>query len=307
VKIATFNVNNVNKRLPNLLRWLAAAQPDVVCLQELKAEDGAFPIAAIRDAGYGAVWHGQRSWNGVAILARGADPVETRRALPGDPSDVQSRYIEAAVGGVLIASLYLPNGNPQPGPKFDYKLAWFERLIAHAASLIASDLPVVLAGDYNVVPTPADMYASKSHDDNALVQPQSRAAYARLVAQGWTDALRTKHPDEPMYTFWAYLRDGWGRDAGWRLDHLLLSPALAGQLAEAGVDRAVRGEEGASDHAPAWVELQTPKRRRKASLPSPSPVLHGRGRRKAYRAGAITLGISGSSITGVPEMCWYVP
>jgi exodeoxyribonuclease-3 len=183
VRIATFNVNNVNKRLPNLLRWLAAAQPDVVCLQELKAEDGAFPIAAIRDAGYGAVWHGQRSWNGVAILARGADPVETRRALPGDPSDVQSRYIEAAVGGVLIASLYLPNGNPQPGPKFDYKLAWFERLIAHAASLIASDLPVVLAGDYNVVPTPADMYASKSHDDNALVQPQSRAAYARLVAQ----------------------------------------------------------------------------------------------------------------------------
>ena len=261
MRIATFNVNNVNKRLPNLLRWLAAAKPDVVCLQELKAEDGAFPAAAVRDAGYGAVWLGQRSWNGVAILARGADPVETRRALPGDPADIQSRYIEAAVNGVLVCSLYLPNGNPQPGPKFDYKLAWFERLIAHAASLIESGAPVVLAGDYNVVPTPADMYPSKSHDKNALVQPQSRAAFARLLAQGWTDALRARHPDAPMHTFWAYLRDGWARDAGWRLDHLLLSPEAAGWMVDAGVDRAVRAEHEASDHAPAWVELRLPKRR----------------------------------------------
>ena len=261
MKVATFNVNNVNKRLPNLLAWLAEAKPDAVCLQELKAEDGAFPIGAIRGAGYGAVWCGQRSWNGVAILARGADPVQTRRALPGDPADAQARYIEAAVEGVIIASLYLPNGNPQPGPKFSYKLAWFERLIAHAATLIDSGLPVVLAGDYNVVPTPADMYPSKSHDKNALVQPETRATYARLLRQGWTDALRAKHPDEPMYTFWAYLRDGWARDAGWRLDHLLLSPAIAGRLTASGVDRAVRGEDGASDHAPAWVELRTrPKR-----------------------------------------------
>ena len=233
----------------------------------MKAENGAFPIGAIRNAGYGAVWQGQRSWNGVAILARGADPVETRRALPGDAADGQARYIEAAVGGILIASLYLPNGNPQPGPKFAYKLAWFERLIAHGAALIASGVPVVLAGDYNVVPTPADMYASKSHDKNALVQPQSRAAYARLLAQGWTDALRTRHPSEPMYTFWAYLRDGWARDAGWRLDHLLLSPALAVRLVDAGVDRAVRAEDEASDHAPAWVELGPAKRLRAASRP----------------------------------------
>ena len=232
----------------------------MVCLQELKAEDHAFPRAAVEAAGYGAVWCGQRSWNGVAILARGAEPVETRRALPGDPADVQARYIEAAVGGVLVCSLYLPNGNPQPGLKFDYKLAWFDRLIAHAATLIASGAPVVLAGDYNVVPTPRDMYPSKSHDKNALVQPQSRAAFARLLAQGWTDALRTKHPEEPMYTFWAYLLYGWARDAGWRLDHLLLSPSLHKRLKDAGVDRAVRAEAEASDHAPAWVELRLPKR-----------------------------------------------
>ena len=241
----------------------------MVCLQELKAETGAFPLAAINQAGYGAVWQGQRSWNGVAILARGADPVETRRALPGDPADAQARYIEAAVNGVLVACLYLPNGNPQPGPKFAYKLAWFDRLIAHAATLLESGLPVVLAGDYNVVPTPADMYVSKSHDKNALVQPQSRAAFARLVAQGWTDALRTRHPDEPMYTFWAYLRDGWPRDAGWRLDHLLLSPAMAKAMVDAGVDRAVRAEPEASDHAPAWVELRLPKRRSRRIVTSP--------------------------------------
>ncbi len=251
MKIATFNVNGINRRLPNLLDWLDASRPDAVCLQELKAENSAFPAATLRAAGYHAVWQGQRSWNGVAILARGAEPVATRRSLPGDEADTQARYIEAAVQGVLIGCLYLPNGNPWPGPKFAYKLAWFERLQAHAAGLLASGLPVVLAGDYNVVPTEADIYSSRSWKRNALLQPQSRAAYARLVAQGWTDALRALHPDAPMFTFWDYFRDHWPRDAGMRLDHLLLSPSM--RLLEAGVDREVRGAEGASDHAPAWV------------------------------------------------------
>ncbi len=261
LKIATFNINNVNKRLRNLLDWLAAAQPDVVCLQELKAEHNAFPSAALNAAGYGAVWQGQRSWNGVAILARGAAPVLTRRALPGNPQDDQARYIEAAVSGVLIASIYLPNGNPQPGPKFAYKLSWFDRLITHAAELLATGLPVVLAGDYNVVPTDADIYPSKSWARDALLQPQSRAAYARLLAQGWTDGLRTIHPAGPLYTFWDYKRDRWARDAGLRLDHLLLSPALAPRLAEGGVDREMRGQEGASDHAPAWITLRPARAR----------------------------------------------
>jgi exodeoxyribonuclease III len=256
MKIATFNVNDINRRLPNLLDWLRAAEPDVVCLQELKAADASFPEAAIRDAGYGAVWRGQRTWNGVAILARNADPILTRAALPGDPDDTQSRYIEAAVGGVLIACIYLPNGNPQPGPKFDYKLAWFERLIAHAAELYAMGVPAVLAGDYNVVPTDLDIYPTKSWAKDALLQPESRAAFRRLVDQGWTDAIRTLHPAEPMYTFWDYKRDRWRRDAGLRLDHLLLSAPLARRLAAAGVDREVRGREGASDHAPAWITLR---------------------------------------------------
>jgi exodeoxyribonuclease-3 len=256
VKIATFNINNIIKRLPNLLAWLNDAAPDVACLQELKAEDRDFPEAAIRAAGYGAVWHGQRSWNGVAILAKGADPVITRNALPGDANDMQSRYIEAAVRGILVASIYLPNGNPQPGPKFDYKLAWFERLIAHAAELQDAGVPVVLAGDYNVVPTPADIYPSKSWSKNALVQPQPRAAYARLLAQGWTDALRMLHPGEPMYTFWDYKFGRWQRDSGLRIDHLLLSKSLAPRLLAAGVDKHVRGKENASDHAPAWIVLK---------------------------------------------------
>jgi len=255
MKIATFNINNVNKRLTNLLDWLAQARPDVACLQELKTTDAGFPAAALRDAGYGAVWRGERSWNGVAILARGAEPVLTRRSLPGDPEDGQSRYIEAAVSGVLIACLYLPNGNPQPGPKFAYKLAWFERLIAHAAELRALGVPAVLAGDFNVAPTERDIYPSRSYAKNALVQPEPRAAFARLTAQGWTDAIRTLHPDTPMYTFWDYMRERWPRDAGLRLDHLLLSPDLAARTIEAGVDRWVRGEPGASDHAPAWVRL----------------------------------------------------
>jgi len=274
VKIATFNINDVNRRLPNLLAWLRAAAPDVACLQELKATDAAFPAAAIRDAGYGAVWQGQRSWNGVAILARGAEPVLTRRRLPGDAADAQSRYIEAAVGGVLVACLYLPNGNPQPGPKFAYKLAWFERLIAHAAALRAAGLPVVLAGDYNVVPTEADIYSSKSWSKNALLQPESRAAYRRLLDQGWTDAIRARHPIEPVYTFWDYMRDRWPRDAGMRLDHILLSPAIAGRLVDAGVDRDVRGEAEASDHAPAWVVLDEapgPARRTVRTATSAAP------------------------------------
>ncbi|WP_158933219.1 exodeoxyribonuclease III [Acidisphaera sp. S103] len=262
MKIATLNVNNVNRRLPNLLKWLDVAKPDVVCLQELKSEDRAFPEAALNDAGYSAVWQGQRTWNGVAILARGKDPVVTRRSLPGDPDDKQSRYIEAAVNGVLIGCIYLPNGNPQPGPKFAYKLAWFERLISHAAALFDTDAPVILAGDYNVVPTNFDIYPTKSWAQDALVQPASRACYRRLLEQGWADAIRKMHPNEPMYTFWHYLRNRWPRDAGLRLDHLLLNGRAEKRLAAAGVDRDVRGEEGASDHAPAWVSLKLTKGKR---------------------------------------------
>jgi exodeoxyribonuclease III len=256
MKIATFNVNGINGRLPRVLEWLEESQPDVACLQELKTPDAKFPAAALRAAGYGAIWHGQASYNGVAILARGADPVESRRGLPGDPDDTHSRYIEAAIDGIVVGCLYLPNGNPQPGPKFDYKLAWFERLIEHAAGLLKSGLPVVLAGDYNVVPTDFDIYSPASWKKDALLQPESREAYQRLLKQGWVDAIRQKHPDEPVFTFWDYFRNHWGRDAGLRIDHLLLSKKLAGKLVDAGVDKSVRGREGASDHAPAWVLLR---------------------------------------------------
>jgi len=256
MKIATFNINNINRRLPNLLRWLQQAKPEIVCLQELKSTDKDFPIQAIAKAGYGAVWRGQKTWNGVAILARNADPVLTRTALPGDPSDEEARYIEAAVKGILVTSLYLPNGNPQPGPKFDYKLAWFKRLKSHAAKLLKQDIPVVLAGDYNVAPTELDIYPTRSWDRDALIQPKSRAAFKSLVAQGWCDAVRSAHPATPMFTFWDYKRNRWPRDAGLRLDHLLLSPELAPRLTKAGVDRRVRGEEAASDHAPAWIALR---------------------------------------------------
>jgi exodeoxyribonuclease-3 len=267
VRIATFNINNVNKRLPNLLAWLAAEKPDVVCLQELKAEDRAFPLAEIEAAGYGAVWRGQRTWNGVAILARGVTPVITRRSLPGDPADDQARYIEAAVNGVLIASIYLPNGNPRPGPKFAYKLAWFERLIAHAAELMVAGVPVVLAGDYNVIPTEADIWPGHHEQDNALLQPESRAAFQRLLDQGWTDALRTLQPEGPLWTFWGYLRHRWPNDKGMRLDHLLLSPTLAEGLRTAGVSRDVRGLDGASDHAPTWIDVRGKVGTRRPSRP----------------------------------------
>ena len=255
MKIATFNINNINRRLPNLLRWLRATKPDMVCLQELKSTDADFPLAAIEKAGYGAVWRGQKTWNGVAILARKAEPVLIRSALPGDREDHEARYIEAAVSGILIACIYLPNGNPQPGPKFDYKLDWFRRLKSHAAKFIKQDIPVVLAGDYNVAPTRLDIYPTKSWDKDALIQPKSRAAFGSLVAQGWCDAIRELHPSEPMFTFWDYKRNRWPRDAGLRLDHLLLSPALAPRLKKAGVDRLMRGEDGASDHAPGWITL----------------------------------------------------
>jgi exodeoxyribonuclease III len=256
MKIATFNINNVNKRLDNLLTWLSRTRPDVVCLQELKAETRMFPARAFTELGYGAVWQGERSWNGVAILAQNREPVVTRTSLPGDSSDHQARYIEAAVNGVLIASIYLPNGNPYPGPKFDYKLSWFDRLITHAAGLMAAGIPVVLAGDYNVVPTPEDIYPTRSLDRNALIQPQSRQAFAQLLSQGWTDALRTLHPAGPLWTFWDYERGRWPSDKGMRLDHFLLSPPLRGKLVDGGVDRWVRGEPNASDHAPAWIVLE---------------------------------------------------
>jgi exodeoxyribonuclease-3 len=255
MKIATFNVNGVNGRLPVLLRWLEEKAPDVACLQELKAPQDKFPLAALEAAGYGAIWHGQKSWNGVAILARGREPVEIRRGLPGDPDDSHSRYIEAAVDGLLVGCLYLPNGNPAPGPKFDYKLRWFERLRAHAAELLAQGAPAVLAGDYNVMPTELDVYKPERWLDDALFRPEVRAAYAELIGQGWTDAVRTLHPGERIYTFWDYFRNAYARDAGLRIDHLLLSPAVAPRLRAAGVDRDVRGWEKASDHAPTWVEL----------------------------------------------------
>src|SRR3954463_1600163 len=269
MKIATFNINNINKRLANLIHWLRAAKPDVVCLQEMKTADSALPRAAIEKEGYGAAWRGEKSWNGVAILTRGCEPIVTRTELPGDPADTQSRYLEAAVNGVLITSLYAPNGNPQPGPKFAYKLAWMERLAKHAADLYAAGVPVVLAGDFNVVPTDRDIYPTKSYTKDALLQPESRALFERILEQGWVDAIRSLHPDAPMYTFWDYMRNRWPRDAGLRIDHLLLSDEAAKRLVDAGVDREIRGKDGASDHAPAWVMLRDePKTRPR---PSSSP------------------------------------
>lgn len=263
MKIATYNVNGVNGRLPVLLRWLHEAEPDIVCLQELKAPQESFPESALRDAGYDAIWHGQSRWNGVAILSRAGEIHETRRGLPGDPDDEQSRYIEAAVGGVLIAGLYLPNGNPRPGPKYDFKLRWFDRLHEHLASLVDLDAPVVVAGDYNVMPNDLDVYAPDRWRDDALFAPEVRAAYQRILDQGWTDALRHLHPHETLYTFWKYWRGAFERNAGLRIDHLLLNAKAKARLIAAAVDTAPRGWEKTSDHAPVWIELGEKARRRR--------------------------------------------
>lgn len=257
MKIATYNVNGINGRLPVLLHWLKEANPDIVCLQELKAPEEKFPAKAITDAGYNAIWHGQKAWNGVAILAKGMEIQEIRRTLPGDPEDVHSRYIEAVVNDMIIGCLYLPNGNPAPGPKFDYKLAWFKRLGTHAKKLLKHNVPVMLVGDYNVIPTELDAYKPESWKKDALFFPESRTAYKKLVAQGWTDAIRTLYPDEKIYTFWDYFRNAYARDAGIRIDHFLLSPHFNGRLLNAGVDKYVRGWEKTSDHAPVWIEIAT--------------------------------------------------
>ncbi len=256
MKIATYNVNGVNGHLPVLLRWLTETTPDVACLQELKAPLEKFPEKAILDAGYQAIWHGQKSWNGVAILARNTEIKEIRRALPGDPEDTHSRYIEAHIHDLVIGCLYLPNGNPAPGPKFDYKLKWFERLTTHAAGLLASRKPVLLTGDFNVMPTELDVYKPERWVDDALFRPEVRQAFKTLVAQGWTDAIRKLYPEEKIYTFWDYFRNAYGRDAGLRIDHFLLSPDLEPRLIGAGVDHQVRGWEKTSDHAPVWIELK---------------------------------------------------
>ncbi len=256
LKIATFNVNGINSRLPHLLQWLAKETPDIVGLQELKALDAAFPEAAIEDAGYGAIWQGQSAWNGVALLARGMTPVESRRGLPGDPEDEQSRYIEAAVHGVVVGCLYLPNGNPQPGPKFEYKLKWMARLHKYAKTLVDLPHPVALIGDYNVVPTDDDIYDAKGWRRDALLQPESRDAFFKLLDQGWIDSvLRIHGPKSDIYTFWDYFRQHAQRDRGLRIDHLLLNPVLAKRLRKAGVDRWVRLEEKPSDHAPTWIQV----------------------------------------------------
>lgn len=255
MRIATYNVNGIKARLPRLIEWLDETRPDIVCLQELKSSDETFPEREVRDAGYGAIWHGQKGFNGVAILTRSGDPVETMRGLPDDPDDTHSRYLEAEIDGVTVASIYLPNGNPQPGPKFDYKLAWFDRLNARAARLLAQEKPVVLAGDYNVIPTDADVWKPSAMASDALMQPESRAAFRRLNAQGWTDALLSRYPTAPQWTYWDYQMNAWPRDAGFRIDHLMLSPEAADHLVDAGVDRDHRGREKASDHAPTWIVL----------------------------------------------------
>jgi len=256
MKIATYNVNGINGHLPVLLRWLEQTQPDIVCLQELKAPQEKFPENAISDSGYEAIWHGQKSWNGVAILSRVGKPLEIRRALPGDPDDLHSRYIEAAINGLIVGCLYLPNGNPAPGPKFDYKLNWFKRLTLHAAEFVKEDMPAILVGDFNVIPTDLDVYKPERWVDDALFRPETKAAFKKLLAQGWTDAIRKLHPDEKIYTFWDYMRNAYARDAGLRIDHFLLSPKLSKRLVHCGVDKDVRSWEKTSDHAPVWIQLK---------------------------------------------------
>ena len=255
MKIATYNVNGINGRLPVLLKWLKETSPDVVCLQELKAPDEKFPLQAINDAGYNAIWQGQKSWNGVAVLAKNKEIKELRRGLEGEDDDLHSRYIEAMIDGIVIGCLYLPNGNPAPGPKFDYKLRWFERLTQHAAQSLTYDLPVVLVGDYNVMPTELDVYKPERWINDALFRPETRAAFQKLLVQGWIDAIRLLYPNEKIYTFYDYFRNAYGRDAGLRIDHFLLSPQLKDKLIGAAVDRHVRGWEKTSDHCPVWIEL----------------------------------------------------
>jgi len=273
--VATYNVNGIASRLAVLLRWLGQEQPDIVCLQELKAPQERFPKVELEKAGYGAVWHGQKAWNGVAILAKGATPRQTRRGLPGDSQDLHSRYIEAAVGDLTVGCLYLPNGNPAPGPKFDYKLTWFARLKKHGRQLLAQGGPCILAGDFNVMPTDLDVYAPERWRDDALFRPEVRGAYAELVAQGWTDSLRALYPDKRIYTFWKYFRGAFARDAGLRIDHILLSPGLRARLKRGGVTREVRGWEKTSDHAPAWIELADQK--------SPRNAIETRQRKRSSR------------------------
>ena len=256
MKISTYNVNGISSRLPVLLRWLDETKPDVACLQELKAPQEKFPEDAIKEAGYSAVWHGQKSWNGVAILSRGSKPEEIRKGLPDNSDDEHSRYIEAVVDDIVVGCLYLPNGNPAPGPKFEYKLRWMERFAAHAQALIKSGKPVVLTGDYNVIPTDQDAYKPERWVNDALFKPESREAFKNIVAQGWTDAIRKLHPDENIYTYWDYFRNAFGRNAGIRIDHFLLSPSLEKRLKDGGVDKQVRGWEKTSDHAPVWIELK---------------------------------------------------
>lgn len=255
MRIATFNINGINSRLDCLTAWLTEAGPDIVCLQELKAAQERFPEGPLSELGYESVWLGEARWNGVAILSRIGEPVVTRRSLPGGHGDPQARYIEAAVAGILVGCLYLPNGNPRPGPKFDYKLAWCHRLVAHAQTLMDAGVPAILCGDFNIVPTDRDIYNPSSWRENALLQPEPRRAFADLMDQGWTDGLGERDPHDPQWTFWSYLRKAWDRDAGWRIDHLLLSPLLAARLEDSGVDRAPRARPGASDHAPVWIAL----------------------------------------------------
>jgi exodeoxyribonuclease-3 len=256
MKIATYNVNGIKARLPRLVEWLTETQPDIVCLQELKSSDGTLPIKDIEAAGYGGVWHGQKGFNGVAILARGAEPVEVQRGLAGDDDDLQSRYLEADVFGLRVAGIYLPNGNPHPGPKFDYKLQWMERLRVRAAEILALEMPAVIAGDFNVIPHDDDVFRVSAMADDALMQPDSRAAYRRILGRSWTDAARSRFPGGGVWTYWDYQAGAWQRDAGFRIDHLLLSPQAADRLEDVGVDKEHRGREKASDHAPTWITLR---------------------------------------------------
>lgn len=257
MRIASFNINGVKARLPRLKEWLEETRPKVVCLQEVKSQDSGFPAEEFSAIGYHAIWHGQKSFNGVAILADGIEPVETQRGLPGDDTAEQSRYLEADIEGVRVGCIYLPNGNPQPGPKFDYKIAWMERLRRHAASLWEQEIPTALVGDFNVIPQDKDVWSPKAMADDALMQPGSRRAYTRLLNDGWTDALDTLNPKGGVWTYWDYQAGAWQRDHGFRIDHMLLSPELADRMISAGVDKEYRGREKASDHAPVWVELST--------------------------------------------------